>query len=74
LKAVARAAKTTEVPDANPIHTVDALVDLLLAYWKAGARGFILYTSAPYDHETIRRVATQVRPQFEAAIASNSAA
>ena len=70
LKEVARAAKTNEVPEMNPIHTADALVARLLEYWKAGARGFILYTQAPFDHETIRRVATQVRPQFEAAIAS----
>ena len=35
----------------------------------AGARGFILYFTAPFDHETIERIATEVRPKLEEAIA-----
>lgn len=54
---------------ANPLHTVDALVERLAALWQAGARGFILYVMAPFDHETIERVATEVRPKLEEAIA-----
>lgn len=53
----------------NPIHTVDALVERCLALWQAGARGFILYFMAPFDHETIERIATEVRPKLEEAIA-----
>lgn len=53
----------------NPIHTVDALVERCAELWKAGARGFILYFKAPFDHETIERVATEVRPKLEEAIA-----
>jgi F420-dependent oxidoreductase-like protein len=53
----------------NPIHTVDALVERCAALWRAGARGFILYFMAPFDHETIERVATEVRPKLEEAIA-----
>ena len=56
-------------PTMNPIHTVDALVERCVALWRAGARGFILYFMAPYDHETIERVATEVRPMLEEAIA-----
>jgi hypothetical protein len=52
----------------NPIHTVDALVERCAALWHAGARGFILYFKAPYDHETIERIATEVRPALEQAI------
>jgi alkanesulfonate monooxygenase SsuD/methylene tetrahydromethanopterin reductase-like flavin-dependent oxidoreductase (luciferase family) len=53
----------------NPIHTVDALVARCAALWQAGARGFILYFMAPFDHETIERIATEVRPKLEEAIA-----
>ena len=52
----------------NPIHTVDALVERCAALWRAGARGFILYFMAPFDHETIERIATEVRPKLEEAI------
>ena len=52
----------------NPIHTVDALVRRCVELWQAGARGFILYFKAPFDHETIERLATEVRPKFEEAI------
>ena len=61
--------KGTEPRQMNPIHTVDALVDRCAALWQAGARGFILYFMAPFDHETIERIATEVRPKFEEAIA-----
>ncbi len=53
----------------NPIHTVDALVERCASLWRAGARGFILYFMAPFDHETIERIATEVRPKLEEAIA-----
>jgi len=53
----------------NPVHTVDALVGDLLGRWNSGARGFILYVDAPFDHQTIERIATEVRPKLEEAIA-----
>jgi len=53
----------------NPIHTVDALVERCAAFWRAGARGYILYFKAPYDHESIERIATEVRPRLQEAIA-----
>jgi F420-dependent oxidoreductase-like protein len=53
----------------NPIHTVDALVERCAELWRAGTRGFILYFMAPFDHETIERIATEVRPKLEEAIA-----
>ena len=53
----------------NPIHTVDALVERCAELWAAGARGFIMYLKAPFDHETIERIATEVRPRLEKAIA-----
>jgi alkanesulfonate monooxygenase SsuD/methylene tetrahydromethanopterin reductase-like flavin-dependent oxidoreductase (luciferase family) len=64
----ARSNRAEPVP-MNPIHTVDALVERCAALWRAGARGFILYFMAPFDHETIERVATEVRPKLEEAIA-----
>lgn len=61
--------RLAERPAMNPIHTVDALVERCAALWQAGARGFILYFMAPFDHETIARVATEVRPRLQEAIA-----
>lgn len=66
---VAKAHRMDAPPELNPIHTVDALVERLLQYWKIGVRGFIFYTVAPFDHETIERIAREVRPRFEQAIA-----
>jgi alkanesulfonate monooxygenase SsuD/methylene tetrahydromethanopterin reductase-like flavin-dependent oxidoreductase (luciferase family) len=60
--------RAAERPAMNPIHTVDALVERCAALWAAGARGFILYFKAPFDHETIERIATEVRPKLEEAI------
>jgi alkanesulfonate monooxygenase SsuD/methylene tetrahydromethanopterin reductase-like flavin-dependent oxidoreductase (luciferase family) len=53
----------------NPIHTADGLVERCAELWAAGARGFIMYFKAPFDHETIERIATEVRPKLEEAIA-----
>jgi alkanesulfonate monooxygenase SsuD/methylene tetrahydromethanopterin reductase-like flavin-dependent oxidoreductase (luciferase family) len=61
--------RMAERPAMNRIHTVDALVERCAALWRGGARGFILYFMAPFDHETIGRVATEVRPMLDQAIA-----
>lgn len=60
--------RAAERPEMNPIHTVDALVGRLVALWEAGARGFIFYCMAPFDHETIERIATIVRPRVLEAV------
>ena len=64
-----RSRSLAEAEPMNPTHTVDALVERCAALWAAGARGFIMYFKAPYDLETIRRIATEVRPTLEQAIA-----
>jgi alkanesulfonate monooxygenase SsuD/methylene tetrahydromethanopterin reductase-like flavin-dependent oxidoreductase (luciferase family) len=61
--------RRTEPLVMNPIRTVDALVERCAELWSAGARGFIMYFDAPFDHETIERIATEVRPKLEEAIA-----
>ncbi|HEY8730349.1 MAG TPA: TIGR03560 family F420-dependent LLM class oxidoreductase [Candidatus Limnocylindria bacterium] len=68
LERVRARSRGTEPVQMNPIHTVDALVERCVELWRAGARGFILYFKAPFDHETIERIATEVRPKFEEAI------
>jgi alkanesulfonate monooxygenase SsuD/methylene tetrahydromethanopterin reductase-like flavin-dependent oxidoreductase (luciferase family) len=69
LERVRARSRRAEPMQMNPIHTVDALVERCAALWRGGARGFILYFMAPFDHETIERVATEVRPKLEQAIA-----
>ena len=69
LERVRARARDADPVQMNPIHTVDALVEHCAELWRAGARGFILYFKAPFDHETIERIATEVRPKLEAAIA-----
>lgn len=69
LDRVGERGRMAEPVEMNLIHTVDALVADLLERWNGGARGFILYVHAPFDRETIERIATEVRPQLEAAIA-----
>lgn len=46
--------------------TVQAVVERLREYAAAGARGFVMQVPAPYDRETIERLAREVRPQVEA--------
>ncbi len=70
---VAEHHRMDEVPEANPIRTVDALVARLLELWRAGARGFIFYYVAPFDRETMRLVCDEVRPRFAAAVRSEPA-
>jgi hypothetical protein len=69
LERVRERSKNPEPVQMNEIHTVDGLVQRCAEQWRAGARGFILYFKAPFDHETIERIATEVRPRLEEAIA-----
>ncbi len=41
----------------------------LLEYAKAGADGFIITGAEPFDHETIERVARDVKPRLDRLIA-----
>ncbi|MGH2500041.1 MAG: TIGR03560 family F420-dependent LLM class oxidoreductase [Candidatus Limnocylindria bacterium] len=61
---VAEANGMKEVPEANPIHTAEPLVDLLVEYLRLGVRGFIFYCGAPFDRVTIERLAREVRPRL----------
>lgn len=69
LERVRARSRNAEPIQMNEIHTVDALVERCAALWDNGARGFIMYFKAPFDHETIERIATEVRPKLEQAIA-----
>ena len=64
---VARTSRMSTPPELTHM-TVDGLVERLLEYWKVGVRGFIFYTQAPFDRETIERIAREVRPRFMQAI------
>jgi alkanesulfonate monooxygenase SsuD/methylene tetrahydromethanopterin reductase-like flavin-dependent oxidoreductase (luciferase family) len=43
-------------------------------YWRLGIRGVIMQMRAPYDRETIERIAMEVRPRTEELIASEATA
>ena len=60
---------TTNPSRYGHVAGVRGMIEILDRYKQAGARGFILYFMAPFDHETIERVATEVRPKLEEAIA-----
>jgi alkanesulfonate monooxygenase SsuD/methylene tetrahydromethanopterin reductase-like flavin-dependent oxidoreductase (luciferase family) len=56
-------------PWANmPVGTVDQVVEHCAAYVTQGYRHLILGFPAPYDEETMTRLATEVRPRLEALI------
>jgi F420-dependent oxidoreductase-like protein len=43
-------------------------------YWSVGIRGVIMQMRAPYDRETIERIATEVRPRTDELIAAEATA
>ncbi len=47
----------------------DQVASYVVAYWRAGARGYILHIPTPHDTSTITSFATEVRPRVEALIA-----
>jgi F420-dependent oxidoreductase-like protein len=52
-------------PDHAPIAgTPDEVAARLTKYAAAGARGFIACIPSPFDHETVTRLATEVRPRL----------
>lgn len=50
----------------------DTVAGALLDYWKAGARGFVMSGAYPFDHETIERVGSEVRPRLAKLIGAAS--
>lgn len=68
-EALARTHRTDRARFGVPIAGgPDIVAERIAAYWRAGARGFVLGMGSPFDHETLRRVATEVRPRLEALI------
>jgi len=56
----------------NPIANAgspDEIAARLVTLYRAGIRGFLFGMTPPYDHATIERVMTEVKPRFEALIA-----
>lgn len=51
-------------PIPRAIGDPDTVARKLHEYWTAGARGFVLSGAEPFDHETIERVAREVRPRL----------
>jgi alkanesulfonate monooxygenase SsuD/methylene tetrahydromethanopterin reductase-like flavin-dependent oxidoreductase (luciferase family) len=48
----------------GPSGTVEQAAQGLAAYWRVGARGFLVDMPAPYDDETLVRLAQEVRPRL----------
>jgi alkanesulfonate monooxygenase SsuD/methylene tetrahydromethanopterin reductase-like flavin-dependent oxidoreductase (luciferase family) len=65
LRQVASRAKSSTVPQPSAVYTADAVVEDLVARWRAGARGFLFYVHPPFDIETVTRIARDVRPMVE---------
>ena len=55
-------------PGAGTAGTVDDLVRLLAEYVQLGYRHLIFQFLAPYDQETMTRLATEVRPRLESVV------
>jgi hypothetical protein len=51
-----------------PVGTVDDVVEYCSPYVEEGYRHIIFGFPAPYDEETMTRIATEVRPRLEALI------
>jgi alkanesulfonate monooxygenase SsuD/methylene tetrahydromethanopterin reductase-like flavin-dependent oxidoreductase (luciferase family) len=61
-------------PPARPnAGSADAVARRLAEHWRAGARGFVFGMAAPYDRETIERLAREVRPRLEELVQGSSA-
>jgi alkanesulfonate monooxygenase SsuD/methylene tetrahydromethanopterin reductase-like flavin-dependent oxidoreductase (luciferase family) len=54
--------------EAMPVGTPDQIVEHCAAYVAQGYRHLIFGFPAPYDEETMSRLATEVRPRLEALI------
>jgi F420-dependent oxidoreductase-like protein len=66
------AARVQEIDAANhgdgvwlgPSGTVEQTAQGFAAYWRTGVRGFLVDMPAPYDDETLVRLAREVRPRL----------
>ena len=56
-------------PD-QPVGTAEDVYELLAPYVELGYHHLVFYFTAPYDEETMTRLATEVRPRLAALITS----
>jgi hypothetical protein len=52
----------------GPSGRPEQVAQVMAAYWHVGVRGFVVDMPAPYDRETVERLARDVRPRLEALI------
>ncbi len=52
----------------QPVGTVDDVYDFLARYVEMGYRHLVFYYPAPYDVDTITRMAKEIRPRLEALV------
>ena len=65
---VAEANGMTALPAVGPQTTSEALAQSMAEYCRLGIRGFVFEQPAPYDRETIERIAREVRPRLNGLI------
>ena len=60
---------TADVLDDADIYVVsqDRMIELMVGWKELGFETFIVETAAPFDHETIERFATEIRPVVDRA-------
>jgi hypothetical protein len=49
------------------LTTPERLTELMIQWKRIGVTTFIIETAAPFDDETVERIATQIRPLVESA-------
>ena len=69
LREIAAMHRMSEPPSAERLRTPEEVARRMVEYWKLGVRGFLFGQSAPFDRETLVRLAREVRPRFEQLIA-----
>ena len=67
-RALFRAQGGTEPWKNQPVGTVDDVYDWLARYIDIGYHHLVFYFPAPFDEETMTRLAREVRPRLEAMI------
>lgn len=65
LRKVAEANRMERPLPGPSLRTADEAAARMAEYWRAGIRGIIVGQVAPFDRETIERIAREVRPRAE---------
>jgi alkanesulfonate monooxygenase SsuD/methylene tetrahydromethanopterin reductase-like flavin-dependent oxidoreductase (luciferase family) len=60
-----------EIWQDQPVGTADEVYDFLAPYVELGYHHLVFYYPAPFDEETMTRMATEVRPRLQALIATD---